>query len=144
MEAFGQKEEANLVDMLRSAREAVLSLVALEDERITGHILFSRMVAPTQTLGLAPVSVRPDRQGSGIGSALIREGIVRARRSGWHAVFVLGEPEYYRRFGFHQELAANFSSPYAGPYFMAQELQEGGLGDGMGDATYASAFSRLG
>src|SRR3546814_9680333 len=75
-----------------------------------------------RALALAPVGVRPDRQGQGIGSALIRNGIDRARNEGWNAVFVLGEPDYYRRFGFDADAARGYACAYAGECFMVQAL----------------------
>lgn len=120
--AFAQPLEAELVDRLRADGDAVLSLVAVEGDRIVGHVLFSRMAAPFRALGVAPVSVAPHRQGAGIGSQLIRTGLARVAAEGWEGVFVLGEPDYYRRFGFDPARASGFQSAYAGPYLMALPL----------------------
>jgi putative acetyltransferase len=85
--AFGRDMEADLVDRLRSDGDSVISLVAVDvGGRIVGHALFSRMTAPFQALALAPVSVIPDRQGSGIGRRLIRAGLERAAQGGWQGV----------------------------------------------------------
>ena len=141
--AFGQADEADLVDRLRADGDAEISLVAVRDSAIVGHVLLSRMQAPAHALGLAPVSVRPLAQGQGIGSALIRAALGMAREEGWKAVFVLGDPGYYTRFGFQTELAKRFESPYAGPHFMALELLPGALTGNGGTATearYAPAF----
>jgi putative acetyltransferase len=100
------------------------------------------MEAPLRALGLAPVSVAPERQRRGIGDALVREAIDVARSEGWEAVFVLGEPAYYRRFGFRAELAAGFGSPYAGHFLMALALR-GPLPTTEGRIDYAPAFSAL-
>jgi putative acetyltransferase len=88
------------------------------------------------------VSVLPDRQGTGIGTRLIRAGLERAELGGWQGVFVLGEPDYYRRFGFEQALASGFASPYAGPYLMALALG-GSLPATTGRVDYAPAFQAL-
>lgn len=141
--AFGRPVEAGLVDRLRADGDSVISFVAVEDGRIVGHVLFSRMTAPLRALGLAPVSVVPDRQRSGIGSRLIRAGLDRATQDGWQGVFVLGEPVFYRRFGFDPALAGGFSSPYAGPYLMALALG-GALPVTHGEIEYARAFADLG
>jgi putative acetyltransferase len=141
--AFGQPAEADLVDRLRADGDSIISLVADDDGQIVGHILFSKLAAPFRALGLAPVSVLPDRQNAGIGSRLILEGLVRASRSGWQGVFVLGEPEYYGRFGFDAALARNFTSPYAGRYFMALALNSE-LPVTAGNVTHAPAFAALG
>src|SRR5215471_8317481 len=93
--AFGQWAEAELVEELRRAGDSVASLVADEDGQIVGHVLLSKMDAPFRALALGPVSVIPTRQRSGIGSALIKRAVNRARSEGWAAIFVLGDPNYY-------------------------------------------------
>jgi len=140
--AFPSVAEAELVDQLRTDGDAITSLVAVEDE-VIGHVMFSRMQAPFKALGLAPVAVDSAFRRKGVADALIREGLRRAERDGWQAVFVLGSPSYYRRFGFDVSLAAGFQSPYAGEYFMALALQEGGLPCKSGVVSYAPAFDGL-
>jgi putative acetyltransferase len=140
--AFGQRAEADLVDRLRADGDSVISLVTVEDCRIVGHVLFSKMSAPFRALALAPVSVVPERQNAGIGSRLIRAGLERAATDGWQGVFVLGEPEYYGRFGFDPSHAADFTSPYAGPYFMALTVV-GALPATEGKLDHAPAFADL-
>ena len=112
--AFGQSAEAKLVGELRDAGDSVISLVAEQDGQVVGHVLLSRMDAPFPALALAPVSVTPRRQRSGIGSALIKSAVDRARSEGWAAIFVLGDPNYYARFGFDRAAATGFTSVYAG------------------------------
>ncbi len=141
--AFGRTAEAELVDRLRRDRDGVISLVAVAEGAVVGHVLLSRMSAPFRALGLAPVSVAPDRQRTGIGSRLIRAALDRARQARWQGVFVLGEPDYYRRFGFDPALASGFASPYAGPYLMALAL-DGDLAVRSGMIDYAPAFAALG
>jgi putative acetyltransferase len=141
--AFGRSAEAELVERLRADDDVETALVAEEEGRIVGHILFARMAAPFRALGLAPVSVMPDRQGCGIGSALIRAGLARAREERWQAVFVLGDPAYYGRFGFTAAAAAPFRCAYSGPHFMALTLGEP-LSSGEGEVSYAPAFASLG
>lgn len=141
--AFGKDDEARLVDMLRASGDSVISLVAADGGNIVGHVLFSKMQTPARTLGLGPVSVAPGRQKQGIGSALIRAGLEQAKAEGWQAVFVLGNPVYYTRFGFRVEAAAKFSTPYPKQYFMAQELVPGALASMSGAADYAAAFGQL-
>lgn len=142
MAAFARTAEADLADRLRADGDVVISLVAVDDGEIAGHILFSAMTARFRALGLAPVSVAPGRRRSGIGGRLIRAGLERAKRDGWDGVFVLGDPEYYRRFGFDPALARGFSSPYAGPYLMAHAL-DGDLPATEGGISYAPAFGIL-
>ena len=120
-----------------------MALLAELDGRLAGHILLSRMTAPVPALGLAPVSVHPDHQGRGLGAALIGDSLRRARAAGWRAVFLLGEPDYYGRFGFRADTAAPFASPYAGPYFLALELAPDALAGRSGPVEYARAFAAL-
>jgi putative acetyltransferase len=141
-EAFLQPAEARLVDRLRADGESVISAVAVDEERIVGHIMFSRMSAPFRALGLAPVAVTPGRQRSGIGSQLIRWGLAEAKTGGWQGVFVLGDTKYYERFGFSAALASEFESPYAGEHFMALSLN-GDLPANSGKVEYAGAFQML-
>ena len=137
--AFGQDEEADLVEALRDDGEVAISLVAEWEGEVVGHILFSPMREPERCVGLAPVSVTPDLQGHGIGAALIRAGIKRARREGWRGVFVLGHAGYFPRFGFSPERARGFASPFAGPHFMFLGLSDEAPSEGR--AQYAAAFS---
>lgn len=141
--AFGGTEEALLVQALHDARDAEIALVAEAAAGLVGHILFSRLDAPFPALALAPLAVAPGAQGQGVGSALIREGLQRAARAGWRAVFVLGDPAYYQRFGFDSGLAAGFASPYAGEHFMAIAL-DGPLPAGRGELRHPPAFATLG
>ncbi len=146
--AFPTPAEADLVEQLVRDRDAELSLVAVDGDAIIGHILFSRMRAegdglPLRALGLAPVAVTSDRQGEGIGSALIEACLRKAELAGADIIFVLGEPEYYGRFGFRRETAEPFASPYAGPYFQARSLSEKFVQPLSGRAEYAPAFAAL-
>lgn len=142
--AFKQPTEAKLVDALRASGDNVISLVTEDQEGILAHVLLSKMAAPSGCLGLAPVSVSPTKQGAGLGSAIIREALSRAQQGGWQAVFVLGEPAYYTRFGFSVALAAKFETPYPKEYFMALELRPGALETLNGAVVYAAPFSALG
>jgi len=142
--AFLQSAEAQLVDDLRDAGDSVFSLVAVEGETVIGHAMFSRLKAPFPALALAPVAVRPERQRMGVGSRLIREGIARSEAAGWSGIFVLGDPVFYRRFGFDVGKASGFISPYAGPHLMALPLGRNELPTSTGSILHASAFAKLG
>lgn len=141
--AFARTAEADLVEQLHADGDVAISLVAKEEDEIIGHVVFSRMKAPFRAIGLAPISVAPSEQGRGIGSLLIEAGLTRAATDGWDAVFVLGDPAFYGRFGFEAGLASGFTSPYAGPYFMVKPLG-GPLSALSGDVDYAHAFSVMG
>ena len=145
--AFPTPLEADLVDRLTREGDSVNSLVAEDKAAIVGHVLLSRMRVEGdgrtfRALGLAPVAVLPARQGSGIGGALIRQALEQARRAGEELIFLVGEPDYYCRFGFSAETAARFSSPYSGPYWMALALNDRPL-PSSGKAEYAAAFAEL-
>ncbi|SHG96812.1 GNAT family N-acetyltransferase [Ferrimonas marina] len=91
------------IDRLRHGHELRLSLVAELDGRIVGHIAFSPVTINGHEhawWGLAPLSVAPEWQGKGIGTALAKAGMAKAEGSGIAGVVVLGDPNYYQRFGF--------------------------------------------
>lgn len=141
--AFPQPLEAKLVDQLRADGDSVISLVAVDGDVVVGYVVFSKMSGPFKALGLGPVAVLPEQQGSGIGSRLIREGLKRATNEAWQGVFVLGDPAYYQRFGFDPARAKGFSSPYAGPHLMLLPLN-GETPACEGKIEYAPAFATLG
>lgn len=126
--AFGRPDEARLVAGLRAAGALSLSLVALQADRLVGHVAFSPVsvqgAALPGVLGLAPLAVRPDRQRRGIGSALVAEALDRLRREGCRLVVVLGEPAFYRRFGFRPAgaLGLTYPGPGAAEAFQALML----------------------
>lgn len=149
LEAFPTSAEAELVARLNDDYDSEISLVAEQTGEIVGHVMLSRMNVSAggrafRALGLGPVGVLPGAQGSGVGSELIRSALAIAGALGEEVVFVLGEPEYYFRFGFSAEAAAPFASPYAGPYFMALWLRPGAGPPVGGKADYAPAFATLG
>lgn len=99
----GNHTEQFIVKALRAAGALSVSLVAEEDGEVVGHIAFSPVRIEGEACGwygLGPVSVRPDRQRRGIGSALIREGLERLKAAGGRGCLLVGEPGYYVRFGF--------------------------------------------
>ncbi|MHC4678706.1 MAG: GNAT family N-acetyltransferase [Planctomycetota bacterium] len=105
--AFGQGQEALIVDRLRKNCNSILSLVALAGNEVVGHVLFSPAVIEGEKgrlvgSGLAPLAVLPEYQRQGIGSELVQTGVTRIREGGCPYVIVLGHPEYYARFGFEQ------------------------------------------
>jgi putative acetyltransferase len=95
--------EPQIVDRLRLSGDLVLSLVAEENDGIVGHVAFSPVTvsdAEGQWFGLGPLSVHPDRQRAGIGRQLIEEGLERLQSLGAAGCVLLGDPDYYGRFGF--------------------------------------------
>lgn len=140
--AFGQADEADLVDALRADGDVVIELLAFAGAAAVGHVLLSRMTAPLQALALAPVSVIPSHQRQGVGQALVRAAIAAAEAGPWQAIFVLGDLDYYGRFGFEAALAAPFDSHYAGPHFAALALKPWPARCGL--LRHAPAFGALG
>ncbi len=114
--AFPAEAESKLVDALRANGKAVISLVAVRDEKVLGHILFSPVSTTPpgeeRGLGLAPVAVHPQAQLQGIGSQLIREGLRVCEELGFDYCVVLGGPKYYRRFGFEKASAHGLQNEY--------------------------------
>lgn len=141
--AFGQASEARLIERLRADGDVLFELVSEQDGRLEGHILYSRLWADREAMfaALAPMAVHPDRQGDGLGSALVRASLDSAREFGAHGVLVLGHRTYYPRFGFAAETAARVRAPYAGnPSFMALEIEPGAFVAPL-TVAYPSAFS---
>ena len=106
--------EAAIIDRLREAGALALSLVAEAEGEIVGHAAFSPVTIDgdeCRWFGLGPVAVLPERQGRGVGSALIGRGLDRLRAAGAHGCVVLGDPGFYGRFGF----VADARLVYPGP-----------------------------
>jgi Predicted acetyltransferase len=108
--AFGQKDEAQLVETLRKSRAIAGEMVLPMEGEVVGYAALSKMVAPKGWLCLAPVAIRPDLQGRGYGRRLTGMITQWAEISG-QTVVVLGDPDFYTRCGFHP-IAEDFSSPY--------------------------------
>ncbi len=143
--AFDRPDEANLVDGLRTEGVVLASLVAALEERIVGHILFTRMSIETlagsiPAAALAPLGVLPEYQRRGIGAELIARGLNVLRENGERIVIVLGHPGYYPRFGFSAEKARNLESPFPPEAYMAIELSPGALDGVRGKVKYPRAF----
>jgi putative acetyltransferase len=144
IEAFPTPAEADLVEQLRRNGDVVISLAAIEGERVVGHAMFSAMRAPFKALGLGPISVVSDMRRQGVAAELVKQGIARAQAEHWDAIFVLGSPAYYSRFGFSAGAASGFVSPYAGPHLMMLALGDTVLAPRSGRIDYAPAFAALG
>lgn len=112
--AFGSDEEPSIVGAVRD-EDGSFAMVAVEDERIVGHVQFSRAwIGETSVVALGPIAVLPDRQGLGIGSALVRAGCAETGARGERAVILLGSPAFYSRFGFRPALERGLRNPFAG------------------------------
>ncbi|MEH3035504.1 MAG: N-acetyltransferase [Sphingomonas adhaesiva] len=150
--SFPAPDEADLVRRLCVDGDMVLMLVAIDEDAgaLAGAIAFSRMQVVVNeqavpAVALAPLAVAPAWRRQGVAEALVQAGLEALETAGVVLCFVLGEPDYYARFGFHADYARNFASPYAGDYFMALPLQGGLMPCGVrGAADHAGAFAALG
>ena len=150
-EAFGRSEEAALVDELRLVTSTYISLVAARGSALVGHILFTPVhvgvdADPSPWLvGLGPMAVTPAAQRVGVGSRLVRAGLSECRARKVDAVFVLGHPELYPRFGFvpAHTLGFQFVSEAFADAFFVQELQPGALVGLAGRVRYLPPFEAV-
>jgi putative acetyltransferase len=144
-QAFGGDYEAELLERLRHEGLVIVSFVALDENKVVGHITLS--VLPTEVDGktlraacLAPLSVDPLYRQQGVGAQLVRRGMQALREDEYHALFVLGDPSYYARFGFSSAMARKIECPFPGEAFMALELVLGALSGKKGSVKYPKAF----
>ncbi len=146
-EAFGGEAEADLVDRLRATGSLILSLVAIEDRELVGHIAFSPVridstAGTKDAIGLGPLGVLPAYQNRGIGSELVRAGLAELKKAGYGVVVVLGHPDYYPRFGFvlaeDHEIRWEHDAPSEA--FMVKELIMGALQGVKGVAKFKPEF----
>jgi putative acetyltransferase len=143
--AFGGNYEATLIEKLRAAHLVIVSLVAVEQGSVVGHILFSKLDVEVdgrlvRAAALAPLAVQPERQRRGFGSKLVEAGLQVLRDRGYEAVIVLGHPDYYPRFGFSPSLTASLVALFSGRAFMGLELMSGSLSGSRGSVEYPEAF----
>lgn len=152
--AFGQDNEAKLVDALRknpSVFVPELSIVAVDNHQIVGHILFTKINIKdnngnlNESLGLAPMAVKPEFQKNGIGGQLIGKGLKVATELGFKSVIVLGHEHYYPKFGFEPAEKWNIKAPFDIPAtnFMAIDLVEDGLKNISGTVIYPQEFETV-
>ncbi len=145
--AFPGKLEADLVDLCRTRGKIVLSLVALVDSNVVGHVLFTPVTLDPphpgwMGLGLGPIAVRPEYQGQGVGSRLMDIGLEICRSNGVDFVVLLGDPGYYLRFGFIPAREFGLSSEYGDlDEFQARELKPGVLREAKARVKYTPEFS---
>ncbi len=148
-EAFANAEhtdgdEQDLVVRLRKSKFFIpeLSLVSVEDEKIVGHILFTRAVVNgIEVLALAPLSVLPKYQNRGIGKSLIKQGHIIAQKMGYKYSVVLGNEKYYPKSGYVPASQYGIKAPFEveDENFMAICLN-GAIGKLNGVIEYDEAF----
>ena len=148
--AFGRATEADLVDLCRTRGKASLSLVAVEADRILGHILFTPVTLDPphpgwKGLGIGPVAVLPEFQRTGIGSRLMTIGLEICRQHGFDFIVLLGNPAFYCHFGFIPGREFGLSSDYGdGDEFQARELAPGVLRGAKAMVNYVPEFREAG
>lgn len=145
--AFGKEQGPEIVELVSGllcdkSAMPLFSLVAEICGRVVGHVLFTavRLQSGRQSISaqiLAPLAVSKEHQGEGIGGSLINEGLKRLAASGVGLVFVLGRPDYYRKFGFGPAGVLGYEAPYPIPMahedaWMVRELKAGMLGSAQG------------
>jgi predicted N-acetyltransferase YhbS len=152
--AFGPEQGPEIADLAVAllydpTAQPLLSLFSCGGDRPTGHVLFTRVrvgqdAVPGQIL--APLAVLPSLQNQGIGTRLVEHGLELLREEGCRLVFTLGDPAYYRRFGFQPAGRLGFEAPYPIPdehadAWMVLELVEGTLGRVRGLVHCANALN---
>lgn len=143
--AFGESDEADLIDRLRAESVVLVSFVAEVHQTIIGHVMFCRLLiegsdGTEPAVALAPLAVMPAYQGQGVGTVLVREGLEVLRSRGESLVLVLGEPLYYERFGFSCASARGLKSPFQPEFFMALALKPHARRMAHGTVRYPAAF----
>ena len=148
--AFGQAQEADVVDKLRRTCNDLLSLVAVIQNQVIGHILFSSAKIESgdrfvEGMGLAPMAVLPEYQRRGIGSELARTGIAKLKNRQCPFVIVLGHAGYYPRFGFEPASRYGIRSEWEVPddAFMILMLNESEMQAISGVARYRPEFAEV-
>ena len=146
-QAFGPEDESKLIEKLRKRGVLTISLVAVQDGEIVGHIAFSPVVIESglssfEAITLAPIAVLPAYQRKGIGSQLVRAGLEECRRLGHEIIVVLGHPAYYPRFGFVLARPKGIDCEFEVPEeaWMILELQEGALAGRRGKVRFQPEF----
>jgi putative acetyltransferase len=138
--------EALLVDRLRHDGDIVLSLAAEDEGVVIGFIAFSRLMveAPEtsfRAVALAPLAIYPEYQQQGIATRLVQEAHACLAALGETLSVVVGEPQFYGRFGYSNRRVANFESDYQSPYLMGLSF---GAAPSTGRLVYPQAFTALG
>lgn len=135
--------EQDFANKLRESEKFIpqLALVAEEKGEIIGHIMLTKLCVQTsegdkEALLLAPISVKLENRGKGVGKTLIKKSLERAKELGYKAVFLAGNPGYYSRFGFQPTIKYNITHKkleVEDKFVMCMPLEEGYLDNLVGD-----------
>jgi putative acetyltransferase len=150
VEAFPKGREAEVVDQLRRSGRGYAGLVAEVGGEIAGHIVLTQVDLATRRgddargIGIAPLAVAPKFRRRGVGGALVRAAIAEAKRRNEDFVVVLGDPEYYLRFGFRKGAPTlRWRSESFDPYFMVYPIREEIVSELEAMVTYHPAIEML-
>ena len=142
--SFTNMVESDLVKQLIFDEDVLINLVVETPDTIIGNIVISKLtMEPDVGLfcgGVAPLSVLPDHQSSGVGTQLMHEAIKRSKEMGMDALFLLGNPNYYKKFNF---IVSDLEGDYSTEHFQQLELTKGCLINLKSKVTYANAFLSL-
>jgi putative acetyltransferase len=148
--AFGRNNEAELVNQLRGSKDWIKSVVAESNGEIVGHCLYSKVSVVSeketfQAAALGPVAIMPELQGEKLGTMLIITATNMVIDKGYPILFVLGNSDYYTRFGYSDASMFGFSLPYETPpgVFMVATLTPNVLKGKSGVVHYAKPFLEL-
>lgn len=150
--AFTTNYEANLVNALIKSKVSTISLVAKKGQSVVGHLLLSRMTVANlespsnlKIYGLAPMAVLPNAQKCGIGTSLIKRAVEISKNQEIDAIFVLGHPEYYPKFGFISTKQWGITCQYDVPAKAFMVLDISGKLSNLTDKTvlYADIFQNV-
>ena len=147
--AFDTKAEADLVNSLRKCAAPYISLVATIEDEVVGHIMFTPVELTDYSavfmMGLAPMVVKENFRGMGVGSKLLTSGVEACEKLGVGAIVVLGHANYYPIFGFQPASKFNLSCEYDVPdeVFMALEIVPGYLSSRSGVVKYHETFASV-
>lgn len=148
-EIYSDQQEHFLVERLRQSAAFIpeLSIVAVIENKIVGHILLTKIEIKNETksfpsLALAPVAVHPKLQHKGIGGQLIRMAHQQAKSLGHTSIILLGHEDYYPKFGYERTSKYGIQLPFEAPEAncMVIELVENALQGVSGTVVYSKAF----
>ena len=148
-QAFGQEDESELIEKLRKRGVLAISLVAVQDGEIVGHIAFSPVVVESEgssfeAIALGPMAVLPMYQRKKVGSQMVLAGLEECRRLGHEIIVVLGRLDYYRRFGFVLAKSKGIDCEFEVPEeaWMILELREEALAGRRGIVRFQPEFKQ--